>query len=317
MRHFALLLFAVVAVLVGCAKDTVSAPDETAKATPGANQESGGAPREGVIASETEPSGKQPAGNAATEATPGTRKPTADAAPPASSGEVLLRLRLRQGDVYTFQVHQAVNGMGMAAKMIITVTMKVLSDKPDGTRIELGVADAKLTEGNEAAQQGMKPMLDRIKGQKVELNVDARGRVQQQSLPPGSVFGDMLRGGLFRFTLPEAPIRVGSTWKQSATPSGIPGATQPIETLYRVTGIERKGSRTVVSLEASATRTFTTGPPGGDRSTRAEISMKMQGALRVDATTGLIEDATSDTETIVKAAGRSEAMTMGVRVARR
>lgn len=315
MRRLAIPLVLALTLIVGCAKDTVSAPNGTARATPDAKQESGGAPPNGLGPSEKGAGGKQSANNEAkTEAASGS---VGDAGPTPSGEEVLLRLRLRQGDVYTFEVHQAVNGMGMAAKMIITVAMKVLSDKPDGTKIELGVADATLTEGNEAAQQGIKPMLDRIKGQKVELDVDARGRVQQQSVPPGSVFGDMLRGGLFRFTLPEAPIRVGSTWKQSATPSGIPGATQPIETLYRVTGIERKGSRTVVSLEASATETFTTGPPGGDRSTRAEISMKMKGTLRVDAATGLVEVATSDTETVVNAAGRSEAMTMGVRVTRR
>jgi hypothetical protein len=318
LKRFVLLFAFVAALCVGCAKDTVSAPDGTARAVPDASRESGGAPPNEVAVGETEDSGERPVNNSAgAETASGVSEPSvSDAGPASPSGEVLLRLRLREGDVYTFDVNQEVTGMGMEAKMTITVAMKVLSVQPDATKIELRVAGAKLIEGNEAAQQGMKPMLDRIKGQAVELDVDARGRVQQQSVPPGSVFGDMLRGGLFRFTLPEAPVRVGSTWKHTTTASGVPGGSQPIETSYKVTGIEREGKRTVVVLEASAASTLATGPSGDERPTRAQISMKMNGTLRVDAATGLIRAATSDTETVVKAAGRTETMKMGVRVAR-
>lgn len=207
--------------------------------------------------------------------------------------------------------------MGIEAKMVISVAVKVLSVESDGTKLELRVSDARLTEGNEAAQQGMKPMLDRIKGQKVEVEVDPRGRVKNQSsLPPGSIFGDMLQGGLFRFTLPSQAVLVGSTWTYSTSVTGVPGANRPIEHTFKVTAVERRGNRTVVVIESNAAQTMTTGPEG-ERQSQAQITMKTWGTLRVDAGSGLIESATSNTETTMSLAGRTEVMKMAVQVSRK
>jgi len=318
LMRLALVLLIGLVLLGGCAKDTVTAPDGASQASTDGGETSAAATGEPPPSGSSTLSGQAPPPAEGDSATAGEGvSGEGDAALPPSVEDALLRLRLKQGASYTYAVLQEADGMGIEAKMLITVAVKVLSVQSDGAKLELRVADARLTEGNEAAQQGMKPMLDRIKGQSVEVDVDARGRVKSQSsLPPGSIFGDMLQGGLFRFTLPDKPVRVGSTWTHSANVSGVPGANRPIEYSFKVTGIERNGGRTIVVIESSAAQTMTTGPEG-ERATQAQVAMKVQGTLRVDAASGLIESATSNTETSVNIAGRTQVMKMAVLVSRK
>lgn len=308
-RLVALFAFGI-GLLAGCAKDTVSAPskgsqpsvasDTASQASPGTEPSSGGsATGSGTLP----PSGMEPS--------PGSKAPT------SSEGEVQLRLHLKEGDSHTFDVFQEAQGGGLEAKMAIAVEMKVLAAQGDTAKVQLRVANARLIEGNENAQRGIKPMLDRIKGQSVEVEVDSRGRVKdQRALPPGSIFGDMLQGGLFKFTLPEKPVAVGSTWSQSTNVSGLPGATRPVEYAFKVTGIQRVGGRTVVTVESNASHTFSTGPEG-QRPTQARISMKVHGTMKIDAGTGLVESVTSNTETSMTLAEQTEVIRMFVRVTRK
>lgn len=309
-------LIALAALLFGgCAKDTVSAPSGNSQPSALGGGTGEAAPGESALPSET-PSGDValPSSQGEQAATNADENAEGDAALPPSGDDVLLRLRLNEGDSYSFEVRQEASGMGLEAKMLISVAMNVLSVQKDATRIELRVANAKLIEGNEAAQKGMKPMLDRIKGQSVQVDVDSRGRItNRSSLPPGTVLGDMLQGGLFRFTLPGERVKVGATWVNSINVSGVPGASRPIEHTYKVTGIERQSDRTIVVIESNASQTTT----GADGDNNVRISMITRGTLRVDARSGLIDSATSNTETTIRLVGRTEVMKMAVRVTRR
>lgn len=318
LMRLASVLVLGLALIGGCAKDTVSAPDGAPQASADGGETSAAAAGEPPPSGDLAPSDQAPPSAEGDSASTGEGSSgEGDAALPPSGEGVLLRLRLRQGASYTYAVLQEADGMGIEAKMVISVAVKVLSVESDGTKLELRVSDARLTEGNEAAQQGMKPMLDRIKGQKVEVEVDPRGRVKNQSsLPPGSIFGDMLQGGLFRFTLPSQAVLVGSTWTYSTSVTGVPGANRPIEHTFKVTAVERRGNRTVVVIESNAAQTMTTGPEG-ERQSQAQITMKTWGTLRVDAGSGLIESATSNTETTMSLAGRTEVMKMAVQVSRK
>ncbi|MER3413250.1 MAG: hypothetical protein C4341_03245 [Armatimonadota bacterium] len=319
IRLLALFAFALV-LLAGCAKDVVSAPTSgAARASAKGGGENGAVTGEAQQSDEPRsPEQLSPSVQADSAAASQADPSGGDAAPPPSSDEVLLRLRLRQGDSHRFEVYQESSGAGPEAKMVISLAMKVLSVQDEVTKLELRVADARLTEGNEAAQQGIKPKLDRIKGQSVEVDVDSRGLVKDpNALPRGSILGGMLQGGLFRFTLPDKPVRVGSTWTHSANVSRIPGLDRPVEFAYKVTAIERRGGRTMVTIKSNAAQTVTAGRRDGDRPTQAQVAMNVRVTMKVDASSGLIESATSETETSISMAGRTELVKMAVRVVKK
>lgn len=230
-------------------------PSPTATTT-GDQPGSGGDTTTSAPPNPTDPAAKAPPATAPPTTTPPTASPT----PPAKPGARLLRINVRKGDVYRYQVSQKMSGgTAPAGGMAIDATIRMVIDDVGSDQVTMRMTFEKFDSPQfaKAPPEQRKQAEDIYKKLAIIYVIDEKGKSISQRVeggPPGSeqAFGSLGSGGATA-GLPEGPVKVGDTYSSEHKVQG-----EIVKVTYKVIAFERKNGIDCAKLEMTAALRNTT-----------------------------------------------------------
>lgn len=183
-----------------------------------------------------------------------TNPPTASTTAPPTTGGRLLRINVKKGSVFRYQLSSKMDGgTGQAGlfSMDAIVRMTIDSASAGQTVIRMMFEKMDMPALAQAPPEQRKQFEDSYKRLAVLYTVDEQGKVlsvRAEGGPPGSeqAFGSLGSGGATA-AFPEGPVRVGDTYSSEQKVQG-----ENVKTTYKVLAFERKNGIDCVKLEMTA-----------------------------------------------------------------
>ncbi|HMS56029.1 MAG TPA: hypothetical protein PKA27_11575 [Fimbriimonadaceae bacterium] len=247
----------------------------------------------------------------------------------ASAQSVTLKLKLTSGKTYKYQtltdMQQAAQGMSMPMKIDQVMNLKVGAKTAKGYSVTHSVSSAKVTVPKDSPMASMsKSIEDSAKKATFTSIYSETGKIVQAGKVQGGLPGmqnqNGFSAGFMGVEYPKTPVSVGTKWTASIDISEALGSTgmkvdgKPIVVTYKVTKIETKNGKTLVTLattmngKSSGSMKAGQNQPGGTMN----LSINGSGTTVVDAATGLPVSSKMTAKNVIGFGGMSMTQNMTV-----
>lgn len=310
-------------LVAGCGKDAVSNPGG------GTGVAAQGSPNEGSsgVTAQGSPEQGHPAGSSGSADIPAAQQRSETAAgapsnsgaasssepepPTARPGEILLRLNLKKGQRFTYELTTSADAMGHKVATTITFVTNVADATGDKYVMEYKFEDAKVSTSDPRTKNMLEQQMSGVKNTSFTVDVDKQGRMSNPRGEGAAAFQAMGGQSAFGIVFPEGPVKVGDTWTQTMPIPGLGG--NPLKINYKLTAI----SGNVATFTASGSHSMQMSQPGGQQG-GGSMSMKtdFSTTTKVDIDTGMAVEMNGTASTTIGGGGAQAAtqqMTMKLR----
>lgn len=283
-------------LVAGCGKDAVSNPgsgtglaaqDSLKEGSPGVTAQ--GSPEQGHPAGSSGlagiPAAQQRSETAAgAPSNSGAANSSEPEPPTARPGEILLRLNLKKGQRFTYELTRSVDLMGHKVVTTITFVTNVADATGDKYVMEYKFEDVKVSTSDPRTKNMLEQQMSGVKNTSFTIDVDKLGRMSNPRGEGAAAYQEMGGQSAFGIMLyPEEPVKVGDTWAQTVPIPGLDG--NPLKINHKLTAI----SGDVATFNTSGSHSMQMPQPGGQQG-GGSMSMKtdFSTTTKVDIDTGML-----------------------------